>query len=177
MPNRFNLDARNIADADLFGAVKQRPEPYMTEWSTRPPFYVMVAGLPQAVLTRYQDQKPAYEDFARFSSAKRKWPGTEKFYYYRGLPIITDSDPPTQIRLRRLMAPAFSARKLATMESQIKNFTAKRLDEIAAKGADFNVVTDLTHPPLFCLACAWTLRNPSGRFLSALHVAWRLLAS
>jgi cytochrome P450 len=146
MPDGFNLDNRNIVDADIFGEVKRKPEPYLVDWSTRPPFYVMVAGLPQAVITRYEDQKAAYEDYARFSSAKRKWPGTEKFYYYRGLPIITDSDPPTQVRLRRLMAPAFSARKLATMDGQIQAFVAKRLDVIAERGRDFDVVTELTHP-------------------------------
>jgi len=146
MPDGFNLDSSQIVDADLFGQVKRKPEAYMERWSTRSPFYVMVAGLPQAVLTRYQDQKPAYEDYPRFSSAKRKWPGTEKFYYYRGLPIITDSDPPTQIRLRRLMAPAFSARKLANMEGEIKKFVARRLDDVAEKGPDFDVVTDLSHP-------------------------------
>lgn len=146
MPDGFNLDSSQIVDADLFGQVKRKPEAYMERWSTRSPFYVMVAGLPQAVLTRYQDQKPAYEDYPRFSSAKRKWPGTEKFYYYRGLPIITDSDPPTQIRLRRLMAPAFSARKLANMEGEIKKFVARRLDDVAEKGPNFDVVTDLSHP-------------------------------
>jgi len=146
MPDGVNFDRTRVVDADLFGAVKRHPEAYLVDWSRRPPFYVMVAGLPQAVITRYEDQKPAYEDYQRFSSSKRKWPGMEKFYYYRGLPIITDSDPPTQIRLRRLMAPAFSARKLASMETQIQDFVTARLDIAAAKGADFDVVSDLTHP-------------------------------
>jgi cytochrome P450 len=146
MPDGLNIDPRQIVDADLFGAVKRRPEAHMIEWSTRPPFYIMVAGMPQAVLTRYQDQVPAYEDYQRFSSAKRKWPGTEKFYYYRGLPVINDNDPPAQIRLRRLMAPAFSARKLASMEDPIKEFVAKKLDQIAETRTEFDVVTDFGHP-------------------------------
>jgi len=146
MPDGFSFDEAKVVDADLFGDVKRHPEAYLVEWSRRAPFYVMVAGLPQAVMTRYEDQKPAYEDYQRFSSSKRKWPGMEKFYYYRGLPIITDSDPPTQIRLRRLMAPAFSARKLATMETQIQDFVSARLGIAAEKGVDFDVVTELTHP-------------------------------
>jgi len=146
MPEGFSFDRSVVVDADLFGEVKRHPEAYLVDWSRRAPFYVMVAGMPQAVMTRYQDQKPAYEDFTRFSSSKRKWPGTEKFYYYRGLPIITDSDPPAQIRLRRLMAPAFSARKLASMENLIQNFVTSRLDIAAEKDGDFDVVSDLTHP-------------------------------
>ena len=146
MPDGFSFDKTQVVDADLFGEVKRHPEAYLVDWSRRSPFYVMVAGLPQAVMTRYEDQKPAFEDYQRFSSSKRKWPGMEKFYYYRGLPIITDSDPPAQIRLRRLMAPAFSARKLASMETQIQDFVTARLDIAAAKGPDFDVVADLTHP-------------------------------
>ena len=146
MPDGINLDPKNIVNADLYGDVKFNPGKYLVDWSTKAPFYVMVAGLPQAVLTRYDDQKAAYEDFARFSSAKRKWPGTEKFNYYRGLPVITDTDPPTQVSLRRLMAPAFSARKLATMETAIQTYVATRLEEIAAAGSDFEMIEDLSHP-------------------------------
>jgi cytochrome P450 len=146
MPDGINLDQRNIVNAELFGDVKLNPGHYMVEWSRKAPFYVMVAGLPQAVLTRYEDQKAALEDYARFSSTKRKWPGTEKFNYYRGLPVITDTDPPTQIRLRRLMAPAFSARKLASMEGAIQDYVASRLEAIAANGNSCEVVSELSHP-------------------------------
>jgi cytochrome P450 len=145
MPDGINLDSKNVVDAELYGDVKFNPGKYLVDWSTKAPFYVMVAGLPQAVLTRYEDQKAAYEDFARFSSTKRKWPGTEKFNYYRGLPVITDTDPPTQVRLRRLMAPAFSARKLAAMETAIQDFVATRLAEIASR-EDFELIGDLSHP-------------------------------
>ena len=146
MPDGINFDIGKVEDADVFGEVKRNPGPYLVKWSQQAPFYVMVAGLPQAVVTRYGDQKQALEDYARFSSAKRKWPGTEKFNYYRGLPVITDNDPPAQGRLRRLMAPAFSARKLVAMEAQIEEFVRRRLDKIAAAGNDFDVVTDLSHP-------------------------------
>jgi cytochrome P450 len=146
MPDGLDVDPGKIVEADLFGAVKRDPGRYLVEWSRKEPFYVMVAGLPQAVVTRYEDQKQALEDYERFSSAKRKWPGTEKFNYYRGLPVITDNDPPAQVRLRRLMAPAFSARKLATMDDQIRAFVTARLDTIQSRGNDFDVVTDLSHP-------------------------------
>jgi cytochrome P450 len=146
MPDGINFDPKDIVSAELYGDVKRNPGDYLVEWSQKAPFYVMVAGLPQAVLTRYEDQKIGYEDFARFSSAKRKWPGTEKFNYYRGLPVITDTDPPTQIRLRRLMAPAFSARKLASMEAAIKTFVAAQLETIAGNGNAFELVSELSHP-------------------------------
>jgi len=140
------FDRSKIVDADVFGAVKRNPERYLVEWSRRAPFYVLVDGRPQAVVNRYEDQKIVYEDFDRFSSAKRRWPGTEMFYYYRGLPVITDNDPPAQIRLRRLMAPAFSPRKLSQIEAGVRAFIAERIDRIAATGGRFDAVADLSHP-------------------------------
>jgi cytochrome P450 len=67
------------------------------------------------------------------------------FYYYRGLPVITDNDPPAQVRLRRLMAPAFSPRKLASVEAAVRGFVQTRVDAIEAKGGAFDVVADLSH--------------------------------
>jgi cytochrome P450 len=146
MSDVIDFDRSKVLDVDLFGTVKRDPGRHLVEWAGRAPFYVMVDGRPQAVITRYADQKAVYEDFGRFSSAKRRWPGTEMFYYYRGLPVITDNDPPAQIRLRRLMAPAFSPRKLASVEAGVRNFVRDRIDGIAARGGVFDMVAEVSHP-------------------------------
>ncbi len=146
MSETIAFDRDKLVDADLFGAVKRDPGRHLVDWSRRAPFYVLVDGRPQGVINRYEDQKRAYEDFDRFSSAKRRWPGTEMFYYYRGMPVITDNDPPAQSRLRRLMAPAFSPRKLAAVEAGVREFVRNRVDRIEAKGGEFDVIADLSHP-------------------------------
>lgn len=140
--HRLVFDRSKLKDIDLWSnAVKHDPGAIWMDWATTPPFFVEVGGAPQAVITRYEDAKIAFEDHERFSNVKRPWPGTEKYYYWQGLPVVTDNDPPTHTRLRLLLAPAFSPRRLAAVESGIKAFVETLLDEIAAAGS-FDAVAD-----------------------------------
>jgi cytochrome P450 len=139
----IDIDRLKIKNIDLWSAAtKFDPGALWMEWAVTPPFYVEVAGAPQAVITRYEDAKIAFEDVERFSNVKRPWPGTEKYYYWQGLPVVTDNDPPNHTRLRRLLAPAFSPRKLASVETGIKAYVAVLLDQIAQAGS-FDAVADL----------------------------------
>jgi cytochrome P450 len=140
------FDRAKIRQIDLWSpAVKFDPGPVWMEWATTPPFYVEVGGAPQAVITRYEDAKPAFENYELFSNVKRPWPGTEKYYYWQGLPVVTDNDPPAHTRLRTLLSPAFSPRRLAMVEAGIKSFVDVLLDRIAHKGA-FDAVADFGRP-------------------------------
>jgi len=142
----IDIDQTKIKQIDLWNPeTKRDPGPAWMEWSTTPPFYVEVAGAPQAVITRYEDAKIAFEDHERFSNVKRPWPGTEKYYYWQGLPVVTDNDPPTHTRLRMLLAPAFSPRKLASVEAGIKTVVGKLLDQFAQAGS-FDAVADFGRP-------------------------------
>ncbi len=139
---RLVFDRSKLKTIDLWSsAVKYDPGAIWMEWATTPPFFVEVGGAPQAVVTRYEDAKIAFEDHERFSNVKRPWPGTEKYYYWQGLPVVTDNDPPAHTRLRMLLAPAFSPRRLAAVEAGIKAYVGTLLDEIAAAGA-FDAVAD-----------------------------------
>ncbi len=139
---RLIFDREKLKTIDLWSQdVKYDPGALWMEWATTPPFYVEVAGAPQAVITRYEDAKIAFEDHQRFSNVKRPWPGTEKYYFWQGLPVVTDNDPPAHTRLRLLLAPAFSPRRLATVEAGIKAYVETLLDEIAQAGG-FDAVAD-----------------------------------
>jgi cytochrome P450 len=139
-------DRAKLKDIDLWNpAIKHDPGQAWMEWAVTPPFYVEVGGAPQAVVTRYEDAKIAFEDHARFSNVKRPWPGTEKYYYWQGLPVVTDNDPPTHTRLRMLLAPAFSPRRLAAVEAGIKAYVEQRLDALEPAGA-FDAVADFGRP-------------------------------
>lgn len=142
----ISVDRAKIKNINLWDPeTKKSPGQAWMEWSTKPPFYVEVAGAPQAVITRYEDAKIAFEDHERFSNVKRPWPGTEKYYFWQGLPVVTDNDPPTHTRLRMLLAPAFSPRKLASVETGIKAFVARLLDRIELTGT-FDAVADFGRP-------------------------------
>jgi len=136
-------DRSKLKNIDLWSsAVKNDPSEAWMQWAVEPPFYVEVGGAPQAVITRYEDAKIAFEDHARFSNVKRPWPGTEKYYYWQGLPVVTDNDPPTHTRLRMLLAPAFAPRRLAAVEAGIRAYMESLFDTLAAKGG-FDAVADL----------------------------------
>ncbi len=140
------FDRARLRAIDLWSsALKFDPGPAWMEWATTPPFYVEVGGAPQAVITRYEDAKPAFENHELFSNVKRPWPGTEKYYYWQGLPVVTDNDPPTHTRLRMLLAPAFSPRRLVAVEAGIKAYVNTLLDRISDR-ASFDAVADFGRP-------------------------------
>ena len=136
----------DILDVDLYGAVKQDPYEHYVAWNRRPPFFILAAGHRQAVFTRQADTKIVLEDYARFSSVKRPYPGTEGFYFFNSMPSVTDSDPPVHTRRRRLMSPALTPRKLAKIQDGLNAAVDKLLDGLEAKGGGFDLVADLGKP-------------------------------
>jgi cytochrome P450 len=135
-----------ILDVDLYGAVKQDPYEYYVAWNQRPPFFILAAGHRQAVFTRQSDTKIVLEDYARFSSVKRPYPGTEGFYFFNSMPSVTDSDPPVHTRRRRLMSPALTPRKLAKIQEGLNAAVDRLLDGLEARGGGFDLVADLGKP-------------------------------
>ena len=139
-------DRSKLKNIDLWNpAIKHDPSEAWMEWAVTPPFYVEAGGAPQAVVTRYEDAKIAFEDHARFSNVKRPWPGTEKYYYWQGLPVVTDNDPPAHTRLRMLLAPAFSPRRLAAVEAGIRAYVDTLFGRLAEQGS-FDAGADLGRP-------------------------------
>jgi cytochrome P450 len=106
----------------------------------------MSNGYPQAVFTKLEDSRTVLSDFKRFSSVKRSYPGTDGFYFFNSIPSVTDSDPPVHTRRRRLMAPAITPRKLLQIEAGVSDAADKLLDQIAQRGPEFDLVTDLCKP-------------------------------
>jgi hypothetical protein len=95
--NELNLerdlafDRSKVVDGNIFDpAFKRRPAETFMEWATKTPFYMLFGGWPQAVATRHEDVKRAFGDHEYFSSVKRPWRGIEKFYYFQGLPVVTE---------------------------------------------------------------------------------------
>jgi len=146
MTETLEIDRAQVLDVDLYGAVKRDPYKYYLEWNDRPPFYIMVEGHPQAVFTRLEDTRAILNDYSRFSSFKRPYPGTEGLYFFNAMPSVTDSDPPVHTRRRRLMMPALTPRKLVKIEAGVQEAVDRVLDQIAQSGPRFDLVTDLCKP-------------------------------
>jgi cytochrome P450 len=143
LADTIDFDRSKVRDIDLWDpALKADPGRTFMQWSTLDPFYIVHGGVPQAVVTRYDDARRALEDHSLFGNEKRNWPGMEKYRYWQGLPVVTDTDPPTHTKLRRLLAPAFSPRRLASIEEGVQAFISQRLDAIEAEGSGrFDLMT------------------------------------
>ncbi len=91
------------------------------------------------VLSRYEDVVGAARTPDVFSSAQGV--GVTKCY---GLSMIA-TDAPVHTRLRKLVASAFSPRKIATFAPRIQAIINELLDQVIAKGS-FELVDDLAIP-------------------------------
>jgi len=146
MTDTIEIDRAKILDVDLYGAVKRNPYNYYMEWNKVAPFYILSEGHPQAVFTKLEDTRTVLNDYSRFSSYKRPYPGTEGFYFFNAMPTVTDSDPPVHTRRRRLMMPALTPRKLVQIEAGVNTAVDKVLDRIEESGRQFDLVSDLCKP-------------------------------
>jgi cytochrome P450 len=138
-----DLDESNVVDLDLGdSAFKQNARRLMAEWARRPPFYVLSNGPPQVICGRYAHVHEVFADTERFSSEMPKGPGFEQFDKFMGVQFITQMDGERHARIRRLLMPAFSSRRLAQLEARITEIIDGMLDKIERGGNDFDGMED-----------------------------------
>ncbi|AMN39589.1 cytochrome P450 [Rhodoplanes sp. Z2-YC6860] len=138
------LDRRNVVDVDLGSdTFKANAHRHMAEWASRPPFYVLGKGPPQVVVGRYADVHRVFSDTETFASEMPTGPGWEQFHKFMDAQFITQMDGSQHARLRRLLMPAFSSRRIDQLKASITTIIEKMLDRIEAKGPDFDGMGDL----------------------------------
>ena len=138
------LDRRNVVDVDLGSdTFKANAHRHMAEWARRPPFYVLGKGPPQVVVGRYADVHRVFSDTETFASEMPKGPGWEQFHKFMDAQFVTQMDGAQHARLRRLLMPAFSSRRVEQLKASITTIIEKMLDRIEAKGPQFDAMGDL----------------------------------
>lgn len=76
-----------------------------------------------------------------------KTPESEWFEFnYLHADSILDSEPPKHTRLRSLVAKAFNRHRIEALRPDIERLTASLLDDIAAKGNEFDIIADYAEP-------------------------------
>src|SRR5262249_45720031 len=60
---------------------------------------------------------------------------------FMGFPFLTQMDGEQHARLRRLLMPAFSTRRMAQVEQSIRDIIERMLDDIERDGPAFDAVT------------------------------------
>jgi cytochrome P450 len=138
------LDRRNVVDVDLGSdEFKANAHAHMAEWARRPPFYVLGKGPPQVVVGRYADVHRVFSDTETFASEMPKGPGWEQFHKFMDAQFVTQMDGAQHARLRRLLMPAFSSRRIEQLQASITTIIDGLLDKIEANGPKFDAMQDL----------------------------------
>lgn len=143
MLSTLDLDADNVVDIDLGSAeFKANAHRHMAEWARRPPFYVLGQGQPQVIVGRYADVHQVFSDTETFASEMPRGPGWEQFNKIMDAQFVTQMDGEQHARVRRLLMPAFSSRRIAQLQESITRIVDGMLDRIEASGPAFDGMQD-----------------------------------
>jgi cytochrome P450 len=138
------VDPNNIVELDPGSAeFKANAHRHMAEWARRPPFYAVAPGqMPQVIVGRYADARQVFSDTVTFASEMPRGPGWEQFNKAMDAQFVTQMDGEQHARVRRLLMPAFSSRRIAQLEEALGTVVGRLLDAIEAKGPDFDAMND-----------------------------------
>ncbi|WP_086668708.1 cytochrome P450 [Lentzea kentuckyensis] len=104
------------------------------------------------LLTRYDDVRLALSD-PRFSLAQAAVRDTPRMGPQRMGAILTDLDPPDHTRLRRLLAHAFTVRRVEQLRANAQRLAGDLLDEIEKAGPPADLVTAYAVPLPGLMVC------------------------
>lgn len=125
------LDPAHFVDIAMFGqAVKADPVAVLSARASQPPFYVMLHGRPHVVICRYDQLLAAFTDHDTFSRVPQPGWAADTFDYFNGLPTVGDSDPLEHSRLRRLMWPAFTPRRMSQVQARLDRLVDGMIDGV-----------------------------------------------
>jgi len=125
----------------LAGSFLRSPYPTLNDLRDQSPVHY-VPSLDHWLITRYADVSAILGDPATFSAANVQAPLTSLVpeaadtlhKELRNTPVLSNFDPPGHSRVRRLLAPLFSPRRVAALEPRIEQFTAELVDAFADYG-------------------------------------------
>jgi len=136
------LDSNKVLALDFSSAeFKRNAHSLVAGWARRPPFYVLGDGPPQVIVGRYADVSEVFLDAERFASQLPRGPGYEQYDKFMGIEFMTQMDGERHARLRRLLMPAFSSRRMAQVEADITKIVETMLDDIERQGPAFDGMT------------------------------------
>ena len=137
------LDSSKVIALDFRSAeFRRNAHRLVAGWAQQPPFYVLGDGPPQVIVGRYADVHEVFSDAERFASRLPKGPGYEQYDKFMGFPFLTQMDGEQHARLRRLLMPAFSSRRMAQLELSITDIIETMLDDIERQGPEFDAMVD-----------------------------------
>ena len=126
------------------------PYPTFAEARAATPLF-FASKLDYWVVTRYRDIQDIFRDVGTYSAAnvlapfRPVCPAAQhvlKDSGFRPVRVLTDNDPPSHSRARKLTSLAFTPKRVASMESVIRMLATRMIDAFIAKGSA-DLVRDL----------------------------------
>ncbi|UMP03341.1 cytochrome P450 [Amycolatopsis sp. EV170708-02-1] len=105
-------------------------------------------GLPAYLVSRKEDVREVLADPARFSSALTPVPGDAPTAGQ-----LIRLDPPDHTRLRRLLTPEFTVRRMGRLEPRITEIVQATLDNLERAGRNADLVTHFALPVPSLVIC------------------------
>jgi cytochrome P450 len=109
-----------------------------------------VLGLNVWLVSGYEQARVVLSDTTSYSADIRALLGDEHWEAIGGLGF---TDPPDHTRLRRLLAPEFTARRLADLEPVVEKIVSDRLDAVESGGDVVDLVPEFAFPIPFLVIC------------------------
>ncbi|GAA3691212.1 cytochrome P450 [Nonomuraea antimicrobica] len=114
-------------------------------------------GAPAYVICRYEDVRQVPADPARFSSALTPFPGSgqmnaDELAKMKAGQLI-GFDPPEHTRLRRMLTPEFTVRRMRRLEPRITEIVQTALDDLERAGKPADLVEHFALPVPSLVIC------------------------
>ncbi|RBQ18767.1 cytochrome P450 [Spongiactinospora rosea] len=114
-------------------------------------------GVPAYVICRHEDVRQVLADPARFSSALTPIPGSERMNAEEAATMragqLIGFDPPEHTRLRRMLTPEFTVRRMRTLEPRITEIVHAALDDLERAGKPADLVEHFALPVPSLVIC------------------------
>ena len=114
-------------------------------------------GVPAYLVLRYEDVREVLSDAARFSSAFAGLPGaaqgTEDEQASLRAGNLIGLDPPEHTRLRRMLTPEFTVRRMRRLEPRITEIVESALDDLERAGKPADLVAHFALPVPSLVIC------------------------
>jgi cytochrome P450 len=113
---------------------------------------VMPFGVQAFLLTRYEDIREVLSDPARFSNARTEFPLAEQLQLseddiaQRRAGQLLALDPPQHTRLRRMLTPEFTVRRIRRLAPRIEEIVESHLDDLEREGPPADLVPRFALP-------------------------------
>ena len=146
-PLQFPLQRDGLDPVDQLGRARESGPIYLL---------ASVFGLRVWMVSGVAENRAVLADSERFSTDIRKYVGKQDATGAQAIGGLGFTDPPDHTRLRRLLTPEFTRRRLARLQPRIDAIVAERLDALEAQGGSgepVDLVADFAFPIPFQVIC------------------------